>query len=98
MMNMTEFISSIEKGSQPINKWSMAIQALWWAKKGNWKKAHDLAQDAGTIEGDWVHAYLHREEGDLQNASYWYDRAGKAVCQTNLSTEWKQMANELICR
>lgn len=65
-------------------------------KKGNWENAHELAQSAGSVEGDWVHAYLHREEGDLGNAAYWYSRAGKPVCHTSLPVEWEKMVKELL--
>lgn len=65
-------------------------------KKGYWENAHELAQSAGSVEGDWVHAYLHREEGDLGNAAYWYARAGKPVCRSSLSVEWEEMVKELL--
>ena len=55
------------------------MKSLWWAKKGNWEKAHNIAQDIATNDGSRIHAYLHRVEGDLGNAAYWYRRAGKCV-------------------
>jgi len=58
----------------------LALQALWHDAQGDWTRAHDLAQEASSRSGDWVHAYLHRKEGDIGNAGYWYSRAGqKAV-------------------
>jgi hypothetical protein len=56
-----------------------ALLALWWDAKGDWEKAHGIAQDVARADGAWVHAYLHRKEGDLGNAGYWYQRAGRDV-------------------
>ncbi len=58
---------------------SPLLRALWWDAKGNWHRAHEIAQDVETPQGAWVHAYLHRREGDAGNAAYWYRRAGKPV-------------------
>jgi len=96
MNDVDDFISHIENEDGPSSEWSGLIQALWWAKKGYWEKAHEIAQSAGSVEGDWVHAYLHREEGDIGNASYWYARAGKPVCSSSLSVEWEEMVKELL--
>ena len=95
-MKIANFLSLIEKENVPLGELSSSLQALWWAKKGYWKKAHEIAQSAGSVEGDWVHAYLHREEGDLGNAAYWYARAGKHVCRSSLSVEWEEMVEELL--
>ena len=75
MTELDQFLTSISSEVQPDPSLSDCLQALWWAQKGNWDKAHDLAQDEGTSSGDWIHAYLHRLEGDLGNAAYWYNRA-----------------------
>jgi hypothetical protein len=72
------------------------LAALWWAAKGNWDEAHKIAQDLETTNAAWVHAYLHRVEGDLGNAGYWYRRAGKPVAAGSLETEWEQMVSELL--
>ena len=95
-MQLAEFLDSIEVESEPNAEISAELQALWWSKKGNWVKAHELAQDAGGQEGDWVHAYLHRQEGDLGNASYWYSRAGRSMPSEELGEEWHTMVLELI--
>ncbi len=94
-MKVDCFLRSIASQGRPDEKWSLALQALWWAKKGDWNEAHSCAQDAGTPEGDWVHAYLHRVEGDLGNAAYWYDRAGKPLPRISLSEEWEELAKNL---
>ena len=73
-----------------------ALQALWWAARGNWEAAHRCAQDGGGRDADWVHAYLHRVEGDLQNAGYWYARAGKPVATGGLDAEWEAIAGALL--
>ena len=72
------------------------MQALWWAKKGDWERAHDLAQDANSRHGDWVHAYLHRVEGDPNNAAYWYARAKEPFFEGDLEDEWAHLLDNLI--
>jgi hypothetical protein len=72
------------------------LQALWHDAHGNWEKAHELAQGARSREGDWVHAYLHRREGDAGNAAYWYSRAGRPAAQSSLDEEWTAIATELL--
>jgi hypothetical protein len=67
---------------------SPPLAALWWAAKGDWDKAHAITQDDGSTDAAWVHAYLHRVEGDLGNASYWYRRAGQPVASNALDAEW----------
>jgi hypothetical protein len=64
------------------------LAALWWAAKGNWDKAHSLVMNDHGREAAWVHAYLHREEGDLGNAAYWYRTARQAVADGPLAAEW----------
>ena len=71
-------------------------QALWYDKKGDWDKAHQIVQDAGGADCAWVHAYLHRKEGDLSNAGYWYNRARHSMPQETLDTEWEQIVKELL--
>lgn len=71
------------------------IQALEAEQSGDWAKAHALVQDMVTAEAAWVHAYLHRVEGDESNAAYWYNRAVQPVCSTSLATEWQALYDEL---
>ncbi len=79
---------------------TLALQALWADRQGDWDRAHTLAQDANNRDGDWVHAYLHRKEGDIGNAGYWYNRAGqeRVAAGTSLETEWDQIATALLTR
>jgi hypothetical protein len=72
------------------------LQALWWAAKGDWNKAHEIVQDEDTADAAWVHAYLHRVEGDLGNAGYWYRRAGKPAATDSLEAEWERIVSALI--
>lgn len=74
------------------------LLALWWDGKGNWQKAHEIAQDVPGTDGAWVHAYLHRKEGDLGNAAYWYRRAGRTVAEGDLQSEWEGIAGEMLAR
>jgi hypothetical protein len=75
-----------------------ALLALWWDAKGDWEKAHEIAQDVSGADGAWVHAYLHRKEGDLGNAAYWYRRAGRDVAVGDLRAEWEGIVREMLGR
>lgn len=69
--------------------------ALWWAARGEWARAHEAAQSDAGRDAAWVHAYLHRVEGDLDNARYWYGRAGRPVGEGALEAEWEAIAAAL---
>ena len=89
-MDLSSFRSSVAAADPP------AGLALWWDAKGDWAKAHGCAQDEKTPTGAAVHAYLHRVEGDLSNAGYWYNRAGRPAETGPLAVEWEQLAAELL--
>lgn len=74
----------------------MALRAMWEDAKGNWNAAHAIAQDIDDQTGSWIHAYLHRKEGDLSNAGYWYRRAGKPVAHDTLADEWNRIVSALL--
>lgn len=74
------------------------VEAMWWEAKGNWTRAHEIAQDIDTRDGAWVHAYLHRREGDEWNAGYWYRHAGRTPVSISMDEEWRQIATELLTR
>jgi len=95
-MTFLEFQASLESDSRPPADLPAALQALWWEAKGNWDAAHQLAQDIQGAEGAWVHAYLHRKEGDLGNARYWYARARKSEFEGNLGQEWEHIVKSLM--
>ena len=79
-------------------EFSGALLALWWDARGDWKRAHELASDDQGRDGAWVHAYLHRKEGDLANAAYWYRRAGRVVGEGDLRVEWEGIVGEMLSR
>jgi hypothetical protein len=83
-------------GTAPASWLAPPLAALWWAAKGDWDKAHRIVQDEATREAAWVHAYLHRVEGDLGNAGYWYRQAGQPVARDSLEIEWERIASALI--
>ena len=93
-MTLEEFIASL-KDDRPPNV-AAALQALWHEARGDWDRAHQIAQDVDDRSGAWVHAYLHRKEGDLSNARYWYARAGKPEAPDSLKAEWEQIVAELL--
>jgi hypothetical protein len=95
LMNMEEFRQSVSRAEPPVDL-GLALAGLWWDAKGNWKRAHESAQEDDSPAGSWVHAYLHRKEGDSSNAAYWYRRAGKPPCQDPLEQEWLQIAASLL--
>ena len=90
-MSFEEFIDSL-KFEIPIKRMLDVLMALWWDKKGDWDRAHKVAQEIHDWRGSWVHAYLHRKEGDNQNASYWYSNAGKTMTDLSLNEEWNVIA------
>ncbi len=73
-----------------------AVRALWYDKRGDWNTAHELVQNASDRDSAWVHAYLHRKEGDLANAGYWYRRSGRSSFNGELDREWEAIARELL--
>lgn len=97
-MDIEEFESSLETTETPPESLSVELKALWHYGKGDWEKAHELCQNAGSSDGDWVHAYLHRVEGDLSNASYWYHRSGQSRFEGTLKEEWRSIVQDLLSR
>jgi hypothetical protein len=93
----TEFQASLTAAEPPAGV-DAALQALWHAAKGDWDRAHELAQAQDDTDGAWVHAYLHRVEGDQSNAGYWYRRAQKAHSKAPLPDEWQEIATALLSR
>jgi hypothetical protein len=80
----------------PPRELAPPLSALWWAKKGDWDKAHKIVQDEAGPEAAWVHAYLHRVEGDTGNAIYWYRQAGQPVAIGDLDAEWAVLVEALL--
>jgi hypothetical protein len=96
-MTLDDFRKSLAQATPPAGL-RPAMQALWWQGKGDWEKAHALAQAAGDADGAWVHAHLHRVEGDLGNAGYWYRRAGQPEAKGPLEAEWAAIGETLLAR
>lgn len=94
-MTRDDFMKSLTAAAPPAGL-SLAQEALWHAKKGAWQTAHERAQEQDDRAGAWVHAYLHRWEGDHGNAAYWYRQAGQPVCRLSLDEEWAQLVDALI--
>lgn len=96
-MNIKDLEASARDDSEPPGDLSTALRALWLAKAGRWHESHDLCQDVPDPAGAWIHAHLHREEGDLGNAGYWYSRAGKPQPgpEISLEQEWREIAGQL---
>jgi hypothetical protein len=94
-VSMADFKASLS-GAAPAPDLDPPLAALWWAANGQWDQAHELVQDEAGTDSAWVHAYLHRVEGDLGNAGYWYRRAAKPVASGPVETEWQRIASELL--
>ncbi len=90
-MTLDEFQSSAARGDLPQGL-PAPLQALWHDARGDWKRAHEIAQDDTGTPAAWVHAYLHRKEGDLSNAGYWYRRAKRTMPSGTLDDEWRSIA------
>ena len=94
-MDLDGFTATIADDAPPVGL-SPAVQALWWNAKGDWQQAHQCAQSQKDEHGAWVHAYLHRVEGDESNAGYWYRRAGRDHSAAALNDEWREIVAELL--
>lgn len=94
-MTPAAFKQSLSKTAPPP-RLSKPLQGLWWAGKGDWERAHKIVQDEDTREAAWVHAYLHRVEGDLGNARYWYRQAKRDPSTGTLDAEWRTISAELL--
>jgi hypothetical protein len=101
-MNFEEFKKSLSN-STPLSDSSTYLQSLWYDAKGNWNKAHEIIQNIEDLPAGrqgknaaWIHAYLHRKEGDIGNADYWYRRADKRRPITSLEEEWENIVKTLL--
>ena len=94
-LSLEDFAASV---AQPVvpDHFSPALRALWFLKKGDWEKAHECAQKDEGPDGSWVHALLHRIEGDEANADYWYGQAGKKKPDVSTDQEWSEITRDLL--
>jgi hypothetical protein len=94
VVNMADLKASLGN-AKPADGLAPPLAALWWAAKGDWDAAHKLVQDEDSKDAAWVHAYLHRVEGDLSNAGYWYRQANKPAAKDTLEAEWQRIVDAL---
>ena len=94
-MNLAEFRNSMVE-TQPPAPLSAPLAALWWDAKGDWTRAHALVDELETADGMAVHAYLHRKSGQIENADYWYARAGRSFERPAFEAEWEALAGALL--
>jgi hypothetical protein len=94
-VTFAEFKSTLAQNAPPEGL-SPPLEALWWAEKGDWARAHVLVNEAEGRDEAWIHAHLHRIEGDLMNARYWYGEAGRALAEGPLETERDEIARALL--
>jgi hypothetical protein len=94
-MTLEQFRQSLQQTSAPPDS-SNALRAMWEDAKGNWNGAHAIAQEIDDSTGSWIHAYLHRKEGDLGNAGYWYRRARQPIAHDTLEEEWERIVSALL--
>jgi hypothetical protein len=94
-MDLKAFRASLTE-SAPSDELPPALSALWHEAKDDWKRAHNIVQEEQDRDSAWVHAYLHRKEGDLDNAGYWYRKARQSASAQSLSQEWEAIASALL--
>ena len=92
---MADFYASLSESTLAPG-FEPALVALWWAAKGNWEGAHEIVQAESDANSAWVHAYLHRVEGDLANAGYWYRQAGQPAAKDSVDAEWERIVSALL--
>jgi hypothetical protein len=95
VVSLADFKASLA-GDAPAAGIAPPLAGLWWMAKGDWDRAHRIVQDESSREAAWVHAHLHRVEGDLGNAAYWYRQARQPVASDALDTEWERIASALL--
>jgi hypothetical protein len=96
-MTLAEFRASL-KAAEPAEGLPTLLRALWLDGRGDWNGAHEVAQGCDGRDGAWVHAYLHRKEGDSSNAAYWYGQASRSPSTETLQEEWETIAIYLLRR
>jgi hypothetical protein len=97
LMTFEQFTSSLSSPNPPSGI-SVYLQSLWHDGKNDWEKAHETIQDVADKTAAWIHAYLHRKEGDVFNANYWYNRAGRRMPGYSLQQEWEEITKEMLSK
>lgn len=93
--NYAEFEETLSN-SNPPSDWPEALKVMWFDAKGNWESSHNIAQDMHNALGSWMHAYLHRKEGDKSNAGYWYRQAGRKYPEISLEEELREIVEFVL--
>jgi hypothetical protein len=96
-MTLAQLRATLDQSSPPTNLPPL-LAALWSEAKGDWNQAHEIAQTGESTDAAWVHAYLHRKEGNTTNAGYWYRQARQPTCTLPLDAEWEQIVSALLTR
>ena len=94
-MNLESLINSLSSDEPPPDL-SVHLRSLWYDAKGDWERSHTIIQEINDRNAAWIHAYLHRKEGDIGNADYWYHRAGKSRPSLTLQEEWKEIVKAIV--
>jgi len=94
-MTFKQFHNSLSQSSPPPGI-SKHLESLWYDARGDWEQSHNIIQDISDANASWIHAYLHRKEGDIWNADYWYNRAGKKRPDISLEVEWEAIVKEML--
>ncbi|MFB9842623.1 hypothetical protein [Mucilaginibacter ginsenosidivorans] len=95
MKTLTEFRESLTL-EQPVGELSAQLKSLWYDGKGDWHRAHAQVDYLDDRDSAWVHAYLHRKEGDIANADYWYSKARQSRPNMSLDEEWGQLVERFL--
>ena len=95
MQTLTEFKESLNL-EQPPGGISVQLRSLWYDGKGDWHQAHARVDHLKDQESAWIHAYLHRKEGDIWNADYWYSKAQQIRPNLSLEEEWEQLVSQFL--
>ena len=94
-MDLVSFVTSLDTDTPPKDI-SVYLLALWYDAKEDWDQSHTTIQDVDTKNAAWIHAYLHRKEGDTFNADYWYRRAGKKRPDVTIKEEWNNLVTAMM--
>ena len=94
-MTFDDFRKSLIQATPPQGL-SVELDSLWHDGKGDWGQSHDVIQDINSKNAAWIHAYLHRKEGDQGNAQYWYNRAGRSMAKVSLDDEWRSLVTYFL--
>ena len=96
MASITEFQARVDEGGDPPSELGPCLRALWLGRSGDWEGSHDIINDISTPLGSWIHAWLHRVEGDLSNANYWYRLAAQPPMECDLEEEWRELVGAAL--